>query len=576
MRIHFLALSIFLLVVSGQGCNRSSSSLGQSAASLGAAVEQTYDKSAGVYQVSYSFQPTADSSQIDFIELREIDSTVDEDFASNICASGIPVSSWNSPFEAEDSFSGAYVAGVSSQFRYALCLWLKDGSVLAAIDAGAAAASSAQERLSRAPRAASTKYTATKVTSGQFFTCALFSDGRIKCWGNNQYGQLGVGDTQNRGDAPNEMGENLPYVDLGTSGRAALKATSIAAGLNHVCAILSDNSVKCWGRNHAGQLGLGDTVDRGTSSGSMGNNLPKVDLGTGLTAKALAVGGNFSCAVLSDNSIKCWGDNPYGELGRGDTLRVGDSPKQMGNQLDSIDLGKKRTVKTASAGLNSVCATLDNNKVKCWGLNDVGQLGLGDAVNRGDSPGQMGNALDTVVFSSSSKATSISSGASHTCVRVSGSLKCWGDNYSGQLGMGLALEQYGDLSGQMTTNMPLVTLPASVSTIQAGFYTTCAQLSNNAIKCWGANHYGQLGIASNQSTWGTTESDMKNLPSVNIGSTNVIKMFSSQYGTTCLINKQSVIQCWGINTAGALGNGNTTNTGSSASQMGANLPIVDL
>src|SRR5690606_9674905 len=112
--------------------------------------------------------------------------------------------------------------------------------------------------------------------AGQLHTCAMFNDGSVKCWGMNSSGQLGLGDTSNRGDGSNEMGDNLPNVDLG-GGRTA---TDITAGATHTCAILDDGSAKCWGANNSGQLGLGDTSNRGDGSNEMGDSLPAVDLGT--------------------------------------------------------------------------------------------------------------------------------------------------------------------------------------------------------------------------------------------------------------------------------------------------------
>jgi len=98
----------------------------------------------------------------------------------------------------------------------------------------------------------------------------------VKCWGSNYSGQLGLGDTNNRGDGPGEMGDNLPAVDLGT-GRTA---TAISCKNSYCCALLDNKSVKCWGYNGSGQLGLGDTNNRGDASGEMGDNLPAVDLGS--------------------------------------------------------------------------------------------------------------------------------------------------------------------------------------------------------------------------------------------------------------------------------------------------------
>ena len=105
-------------------------------------------------------------------------------------------------------------------------------------------------------------------------TCARTFDGAVKCWGSNGSGELGVGDTMERGREPGQMGDALPAVDLG-----GLRATSISAGRYCTCALLDDRSLKCWGQNLAGNLGLGDIKRRGDDPGEMGDALPFVDLG---------------------------------------------------------------------------------------------------------------------------------------------------------------------------------------------------------------------------------------------------------------------------------------------------------
>ncbi|MBI4668472.1 MAG: hypothetical protein HY747_04695, partial [Elusimicrobia bacterium] len=124
------------------------------------------------------------------------------------------------------------------------------------------------------------------ITAGGYHTCALLDDNTVKCWGGNQYGSLGLGDTSARGVGPNEMSDNLPVVSLG-SGRTA---KAIAIGLYQTCALLDDNTVKCWGYNWDGELGLGDTYTRGDDAGEVGDNLPAVSLGSGRTAKAVIAG----------------------------------------------------------------------------------------------------------------------------------------------------------------------------------------------------------------------------------------------------------------------------------------------
>jgi alpha-tubulin suppressor-like RCC1 family protein len=105
-------------------------------------------------------------------------------------------------------------------------------------------------------------------------TCARLDNGTVKCWGLNSDGQLGLGDVQSRGDGPGELGANLPAVDLGP-GRTVLQVTGRG---RHTCARLDDGTVKCWGGNGLGQLGLGDTQHRGDGPGEMGAALPVVPL----------------------------------------------------------------------------------------------------------------------------------------------------------------------------------------------------------------------------------------------------------------------------------------------------------
>ena len=100
----------------------------------------------------------------------------------------------------------------------------------------------------------------------------------MKCWGEGQYGQTGYGDTDNRGVTHASMGDGLPKVDLGTD----KTAKKIAAGRHHFCAILNDDTLKCWGRNGLSQLGYSDTNERGSDSSQMGDFLPAIDAGQNL------------------------------------------------------------------------------------------------------------------------------------------------------------------------------------------------------------------------------------------------------------------------------------------------------
>ena len=115
-------------------------------------------------------------------------------------------------------------------------------------------------------------------------------------------------------------------------------ATAISIGGYHTCAILDNGSVKCWGDNGFGELGYGHTNKLGDNSSEMGDNLTVVDLGTGRTAKAVTLGWRHSCAILDDDSLKCWGSGGDGQLGYGHTNDLGDNSSEMGDNLPVDDL----------------------------------------------------------------------------------------------------------------------------------------------------------------------------------------------------------------------------------------------
>ena len=171
------------------------------------------------------------------------------------------------------------------------------------------------------------------VAAGYSDTCAIFEDGSLKCWGLNARGELGQGDGLWHGHLANDMGAALHPINLGT-GRKVLK---VKVGIYRVCALLDDSTVKCWGYNAFGALGDGDTLDRGSKPEDMGDALPAVDFG-GEPVLDLAGGFSHNCVMLP-SGVKCWGWNLYGQLGLGDTLDRGASPSQLGEQLGLVDLG---------------------------------------------------------------------------------------------------------------------------------------------------------------------------------------------------------------------------------------------
>ena len=145
--------------------------------------------------------------------------------------------------------------------------------------------------------------------------------------------------------------------------------------------MLDNGTVKCFGWNDSGQLGIDNDTQMGDDTGEMAL-LTGINLGTGRTATAISAGGYHACALLDNGSVKCWGGNGYGQLGIDNTTTMGDDSGEMA-QLTGINLGTGRTATAISAGYDHTCALLDNGAVKCWGLNSSGQLGLDNRTNMG-------------------------------------------------------------------------------------------------------------------------------------------------------------------------------------------------
>jgi alpha-tubulin suppressor-like RCC1 family protein len=413
-----------------------------------------------------------------------------------------------------------------------------------------------------------------QLVAGLDFTCAKLRGGLVKCWGRNDKGQLGLGDPFMRGDGLGKMGPSLPAVDLGP-GRTA---SQLAAGYGHACAILDDGTLKCWGNNAGGQLGLGDTYNRGDGLSEMGSNLPSVDLGPGRTALQVEMGVLSTCARLDDGSVKCWGNNSAGQLGLGDMKDRGSDVAQMGANLPTVSLGPGRTALQLTSGYANTCARLDDSSVKCWGRNLDGELGLGDTNKRGDGPGEMGANLPTVNLGTGRSAVQLTGGSLHVCARLDdGSVKCWGDNGSGQLGLGDELGRGGG-AGQMGNSLPAVDLGRTALQVACGTDNgrTCAILDDGTLKCWGNNTGGVLGLGDTLSRGSGPQQMGNRLPAVDLGLGRTALQVAVGNNHTCAILDDGSVKCWGDNSQGQLGLGDTQSRGAAAGQMGASLPRVQL
>jgi len=269
--------------------------------------------------------------------------------------------------------------------------------------------------------------TATNLFVGGRVSCALTSDNRLTCWGQNHKGQMGNGTTQvNGGVAPTAV-SNIP---------TSFVPVHVDPGGRHVCAAATAGAVWCWGDDDRHQLGT-------AADGAIAVNVPgPVDTVTG--ARSVATGLEYSCAVGTDNTVACWGRNNLGQLGRG-SLTPATSAAPV-----TVTVGAP--VARVAAGKAFACALTTAGAVWCWGDNAAGQVGDANAASPRTSAalvsGLGGTAVDVVA------------GGSHACAVLStGDVRCWGDNSFGQLGMGGA--DYGNRDA-----------PATVATLSVTAATT--------------------------------------------------------------------------------------------------------
>jgi len=231
-------------------------------------------------------------------------------------------------------------------------------------------------------------------------TCAVLATGDVKCFGAGLYGRLGSGAEEDVGSSADQMGAHLRPLRLG----AGFFARRVTAASGHSCVLGEwggpgggEGAVKCFGRNLSGQLGVGDTLDRGDGPGEMGEALPALRLPGGAVAGA-AAGVDHTCVVAGAGGLYCVGSNSHGQLGQGDTQDRGRHPAELGAGLPPVDLGTGGEVASVSAGFSHTCALLRSGRVKCFGRNSFGLLGVGDLLDRGGSPGSMGDALPPVLL----------------------------------------------------------------------------------------------------------------------------------------------------------------------------------
>jgi alpha-tubulin suppressor-like RCC1 family protein len=389
---------------------------------------------------------------------------------------------------------------------------------------------------------------ATAIALGGSHSCALGGGGAVKCWGGNYQGQLGNGSDPTRPIAADVSG-------LGSG------VSKVMAGGWHTCALTTGGAVKCWGANWEGQLG-DDTYDsRGTAAEVNG-------LGSGVIA--IAAGGEHTCALTSAGGVKCWGANASGQLGD-------DTHDSRATAADVTGLGSG-VIAIAASGSHT-CALNTGGGVKCWGANESGQVGDGTSVDNRPTPVDVQGLTSGVI--------AITAGGAHTgALTTGGGVKCWGANGEGQLGddtynsrptaadvLGLgsgviaiaaggnhscALTSGGGVKcwgakwnadGSATTHATageVTSLGSGVDALAAGGFHTCARTSGGAMKCWGGNFDGQLGDGTHNNR--STPLDVSGLGSG-------VSAMAAGGNHTCAVTDGGAAKCWGYNGDGQLGDG---------------------
>jgi alpha-tubulin suppressor-like RCC1 family protein len=327
------------------------------------------------------------------------------------------------------------------------------------------------------------------ISSSHNHTCALTEATGVRCWGYNVHGELGNGSTSN---------SLVPVDAYGLQSGVA----GISAGGFHTCVIMWNGGLKCWGANWHGQVGDDSIHDRYTP-------VDVVELTSGTIG--LTTGKFHTCAVKTNRQVKCWGYNEFGQQGNGSTVD---------NHIPRKVIGLGDGVRAVYAGGLHTCAWTLEDKIKCWGDNSVGQLGMG-GIEMATVPQRVDGLTGLIV--------DMSLGGFHTCsVTIDGGMKCWGNNWAGQLG------NTGTTNSSWPTDV--VYLPGWINSAASGDSHTCATTVDGIAVCWGSNGIGQLGIATSG-----ISPDPQNV----IGLNGQISDASGGAQHACALTNSGGIQCWG-------------------------------
>lgn len=338
---------------------------------------------------------------------------------------------------------------------------------------------------------------AVQLAAGTRHTCAVQRSGGVKCWGSDEYGQLGDGPMIAAGLAPVTVEE-------------LHDAARVAAGRFTTCAVHDSGRAACWG---GGWVGDGTTTDHDTP-----RRVLDVTDATTVSVRGVA------CALRSSGHVACWGGNDNGQLGDGTTTDR-TSPVEVRDVTDATGV---------SAGGLFACALRRSGHVACWGAKGSGQLGDGSHPS--------GSRLTPVEVVGVTDATAVRAGEAHACaLRASGRVVCWGYNRDGRLGN-------GETAWVQPTPVQVKGLRDAVA-VTAGGEHTCALRESGEVVCWGNNNAGQLGDRSTKDRKEPVEVD---------GLTDATDVAAGG-AHTCALRASGEVLCWGSNADGQLGDGTTIN-----------------
>ncbi len=400
--------------------------------------------------------------------------------------------------------------------------------------------------------------------------CALLTSGAVDCWGYGYGGQLGNGTFE---------GSATPVEVEGVGGTGTLTGvTTLVAGQDNYCAVLTSGGVDCWGYGYYGELGNGTFYTTGDEGSATPVEVEGVG-GTGtLTGVTNLVGSDFDrfagyCALLTSGGVDCWGYGYYGELGNGTFYTTGDGSATP-VAVDGVGgIGTLTGVTNlATDGEGGYCALLASGEVDCWGLGDYGQLGDGEFYT-----GPVGSATPVAVegVGGTGTLTGVTSlvssgsggGGSYCAVLSSGGVACWGQGVSGQLGNGtfysnspfgsatpVAVEGVGGI-GTLTGVTSLVSEAGNNSTY-------CAFVASGGVDCWGSGYSGELGNGAFYTTG--DEGSATPVEVEGVGGTGTLSGATSLAGdltanqdgeTFCALLTSDGVDCWGSGNTGQLGDG---------------------